>query len=504
MAPVSAAADRCEAIAGLLSMPEGGPVLVEGHHRLILRTLHAPGRVEVIVLLPKGNGKTTIFGVAGTEHLLTTPNAQCFVGASDTAQADEMYRFMSHFSECEEELAEHFALRTGTREIRCTRDRGFAKVLASDSSRAGGKRQAFNPTLFLCDELHGHENPNLYVAGRSGVFKRGGRMGTLSTAGHDLESVLGRRREKLLNAEATGGIVVRDLHVTPDGRLSDAGEGRLTVAVEASGNTVLLEWACRDDQHPEGPDDLTDSRLVKLASPASFASVASIDDAREALEPWVFARYRANVWTLGSQSWLPPGACSRCATDTETALEDGAATVLAVDMARYSDCAAVVAAQAHDDRVLEPVFFEQSGGENHPVDYEAVKQAIRDACDRFEVLAIGYDPKYFDQSASELEREGFPMEKFAQSNERMSPAWKDLRRRIINRDCRLAGGAAGEQTYMRHMTAGKAVELGQEDFVVRKPSKHVKIDLAVATAMADKLADLRLPDASVSGRVEWV
>lgn len=485
-------------------MPEGGPVLIEGHHRLILRALHAPGRVEVLVLLPKGNGKTSIFGVAGIEHLLTIPNAQCFVGASDTAQADEMYRFMSHFCECEEELAEHFALRTGTREIRCTRDRGFAKVLASDSSRAGGKRQAFNPTLFLCDELHAHENPNLYVAGRSGVFKRGGRMGTLSTAGHDPESVLGRRREKLLNAEATGGTVVRDLRVTPDGRLSDVGEGRLTVAVEASGNTVLLEWACRDEQHPEGPDDLTDSRVVKLASPASFVSVASIDDAREALEPWVFARYRANVWTVGSQSWLPAGAASECAAGEDLVLSDGALTVLAVDMARYSDCAAVVAVQDHDDgRVFEPVFFAQSGGQDHPVDYEPVKQAIRDACDRFEVLAVGYDPKYFDQSASELEREGLPMETFAQSNERMSPAWKDLRRRIINQDCRLVGGTAGAPIYLRHMTAGKAVELGQEDFVVRKPSKHVKIDLATATAIADKLADVRLPDASTSGAMEW-
>lgn len=475
----------------------------------------------MIVLLPKGNGKTTIFGVTGIDHLLTTINAQCFIGASDSGQADEMYRFMSHFAECDDELAECFLLRPGTREIRAAHDRGFAKVLASDSSRAGGKRQAFNPTLFLCDELHAHENPNLYVAGRSAVFKRNGRMGTLSTAGHDPESVLGRRRSKLLNAQAEGGIVLHDLHVTADGHLSADGPGRLTIAIAASGNTVLLEWACRDDQHPDGPDDLDKSKLVKLASPASFVSVASIDDAREALEPWTFARYRANVWTIGSKSWLPRGGWKAC-EDADAELEPGAPTVLAVDMARYSDCAAVVAAQggkplqADDDpddgkavevddrRIFIPVFFELSGGEDDPIDYEPVKQAIRDACETYEVLAIGYDPKYFDQSSTELEREGLPMEKFPQSNERMGPAWKDLRRRIIKQACKWADGAAPPPAYARHLTAGKTVELGQEDFVVRKPSKTVKIDLATATAMADKLADLRLPDSSASGAIDWL
>lgn len=466
-------------------------MLVEGHHKLILRTLHAPGRVEVLVLLSKGNGKTTIFGVAGVDHLLTTPNAQCFIGASDKDQADEMYRFMAWFSECDEDLEEWFVLRESTRTIRCVRDRGFARVLASDSSRAGGKRQAFNPTLFLCDELHAHENPNLYVAGRSGVFKRQGRMATLSTAGHDAESVLGRRRAKLLQSDLHGGIVLHDLHVTPDGHLSAAGEGRLTIAVSATGNTVLLEWACRDEHHPDGPDDLGDSRRVKLASPASFVTVSSIDDAREALEPWVFARYRANVWTLGSQSWLPAGAWTADEVEVDgLELEDGQPTVLAVDMARYSDCAAVVGAQGHEPRSFAPVFFEQSGGEDDPVDYEPVKQAIRDACEQYDVYAVGYDPKYFDQSASELEREGIAMVKFPQSNERMAPAWKDLRRRIIEGRLRHAPDAV----YARHVTAGRKVEIGQEDFVVRKPSKHVKIDLAVATAMADKLADLTLPE----------
>jgi phage terminase large subunit-like protein len=49
-------------------------------------------------------------------------------------------------------------------------------VLASDDSKQGGKKQGLNPTLALIDELHAHENDNLYVDMRSGLFKRDGLL----------------------------------------------------------------------------------------------------------------------------------------------------------------------------------------------------------------------------------------------------------------------------------------------------------------------------------------
>jgi phage terminase large subunit-like protein len=56
-------------------------------------------RVELLVLLPKGNYKTTLFAALAVFHTLTVQNANCFIGAADKLQADEMYRFASHFAE---------------------------------------------------------------------------------------------------------------------------------------------------------------------------------------------------------------------------------------------------------------------------------------------------------------------------------------------------------------------------------------------------------------------
>lgn len=57
-----------------------------------------------------------------------------------------MYRFASHFVESEPELEALLVVRKSTREIRSRRDQGFIRVLASDTSAAGGRRHSFNPT----------------------------------------------------------------------------------------------------------------------------------------------------------------------------------------------------------------------------------------------------------------------------------------------------------------------------------------------------------------------
>ncbi len=500
VAPVSRASAQCEGIARLLTVPKGGPLVLEGVHRLLLRALHAPGVVELVVLLPKGNGKTTVMALATIVHLLTTPNAQAFIGAAEKEQADEMYAFTAHFASCDPEIEAALLVRDGTRQLRRRVDRGYARVLASDKTRAGGTKQGFNPSLFLCDELHAHLNRSLYDAGVSGVQKAhplgSAKMGTISTAGHDPQSPLGERRAQLRRDCQASGVFVEGLHVTDDGGLCDEGPGRLTVAVSESGRTVLLEWACRGEDHPAGADDLTDDATVKLASPASFVTVESLRSARESLEPWTFARYRANVWTLGHKSWLPAGAWT-AAVRPGVELSASDPTALFVDMGRYSDSAAVVAVQtpAEGPRVTRALLIEESGGPDRPVDYELVKAAVRDACVALEVVAVGYDPKYFDQAAQELADENVPMELWPQSNERMGRAVPRLRRAIIASSGRDNGEravvhAGDDHRFDRQVVAGRTKDLGEDAFKIVKPSEVVHIDAGVALAGAHELAVL--------------
>ena len=87
--------------AGQLELPSGGPLVLEPFQNFILGELFAAGGVEVVCLLPKGQGKTTLLASLAVFHLLVTTNAECFIGAADKEQADEMYRFAAHFIESE-------------------------------------------------------------------------------------------------------------------------------------------------------------------------------------------------------------------------------------------------------------------------------------------------------------------------------------------------------------------------------------------------------------------
>jgi hypothetical protein len=295
-----------------------------------------------------------------------------------------MYRFMVHFIESEPELLERLLVRQSTREIRSKIDQGFARVLASDDSKQGGKRQGLNATFFDLDELHAHENDNLYIDARSGLFKRNGRLWTITTAGWDPDSLLGRVRAGFLAVGESGGSVERGLRVLPDGTVEPHEDGRLTIARTADGRSVMLEWACRDDE------DRDDDDATKLANPASTVTIESLRDARLApgISPWSYDRYRRNLWTLGFESWVPVKAWddlydpsvplvehrtwedareAEMAAHVASLFPAGSEVVGFIDMARYRDTAAVVVI-AHEltvGRVPSAIVW-RSGGHGPP------------------------------------------------------------------------------------------------------------------------------------------
>lgn len=487
----------------LLPQPhDGKPARLEGFQRLIIRTIFATGRVELLVLIPKGQAKTTLMAALAIYHLLITRNANCYIGAADKIQADEMYRFAAHFVESEPELAQRLKVLKGTREIRSMRDQGFIRVLASDDSRQGGKRQGFNPTLALLDELHAHENDNLYVDMRSGLFKRGGLLVTITTAGWDLEGVLGKLRQSFLEADTAGGSVERFQAATDDGGyVPDPSRGRLTVA-RKSHRTAMLEWAVTKD------DDWTDFEVVKWANPASWVTVESLIDAYESLRPNVFKRYRCNIWTLAFESWLPEGAWGALLSPSvpivEHRLWNGATraeldayvaslyprdsqVTAAIDMARYRDCAAVTTVGPSANGLLLPrTVVWRSGGPDNPIAYEPVYRVARQLCTAFSVQALGLDQKYLDEMYDTLEGEGLPVESYPQSNERLCPADANLRSAILTDK---AIEHDGDPILAAHVNAAVAQEVGSDAFKLNKSkSNGPPIDACRALSMAYDLS----------------
>lgn len=462
------------------------PLRLEPFQRFILKMAFKTGRSELLVLLPKGNGKTLLFAALAVFHLLVTKNAECFIGAADKDQADTMYRFAKHFVESEPELGAVLKVTKSRREILSRRDQGFIKVLASDQSKQGGKRHSYNPSLALIDELHSHENDSLYTALTSATFKRGGLVITISTAGHDEEtSTLGRERAKMHDYETTGGKVRRELVIDSKARPVKSKAGRLTMIESPSANRCLLEWACNSD------DDLDDMKVVKLANPASFVTIAGLEDGHEKLEPSTFQRYRANVWAQAADALFKAPVWDAM-KDGSTIPKDEPRWVI-VDYAQKSDGCAVV--QLYYDEEREKLIPKahvwarrvKVAGRPQPaahvlIDEETIRQSlVRQHIRKInenegEVLGVIYDPHLFDPE--ELEDEGFLMIEFPQKPARQIPASKKLFD-VINED---GFRHDGDPVLRSHILSAASIPAGEGWRISKQRSKKL-IDACVCLQM---------------------
>lgn len=469
------------------------PLRLEPHLLLILWAFFVTGRVELLVLLPKGNGKTALMAGLAVFHVLTVPNARCYIGAADLEQAKEMYRFARHFVDSEPDLGRLLLVRASTREIRARRGQGFLRVLASDDSKLGAKKQGFNPTLALVDELHAHDNPNLYVDLRTGVFKRRGRLVVISTAGQDKETVLGELLDAMLAFDLDGGTVERGLEIGPKG-LRPSAEGRLTVATSRSGRNALLEWACKPD------DDLDDMAAVKLANPASWVTIDGLEDAKEApgIKPGVFARYRANVWAQPEDTVISEDAWDACCEPGAEIPHDAPVHVV-VDYARKSDATAVTemwrrpdgrtvvktcvwAIAKRDPAAVQPaahVLIRDSA----TIRQSLIRQGIIELGHHRNVVELVFDPHLFDPEilADEwLAEHGEKLEiaEFPQSAVRLVPASKRTYEAI--NEGRIVHD--GDPVLRSHVLAAASKEAG-EGWRFSKAASKKRIDALMTIVM---------------------
>lgn len=541
-----------------LSLPEGSAFRLEGHTLLMTDEFLAPELVHLMVVIPKNNQKTTWEAAMIVWHLLTIKAPRVYMGAADKDQAREMFGFASHFILSEPELAQHLYVRDSTLEIRRSDGTGSAKVLASDDSKGGGKKQGKNFTMGGIDELHAHENDNLFTDFRSAGFKRRdaakvagldwwhmvGKLATITTAGFDKESALYRELVKFLGNSEKGiapmGTVQTRMRVLDDGSVvHDPQRGRLTIARYGDGRNVLLHWASEPDDDPE------DYEVVKYSNPASTVTTESLKDARESLTPWAYERYRMNRWTLGFESWLPVGSWAALASEsvpmvahrtwegatttgeretegddksppllrdvvnehggvTRAALTDEfreyiaslfppeASIVGAVDMARYRDTAAVVVIGRNAEGLKVPrTIVWRSGGHNNPIAYEWVKAAVLALHDLYDLQAFGYDPKYWDQSAEEMDALGVMVEQWPQSDERMGPADTELRQEIVSSERFFAHD--GDPVLNAHIMAGRAKDVGPLllRVIQQTGANPPPIDACKALSMANALEKLQ-------------
>lgn len=367
------------------------PFVLEDWQREIARSILVDRVVETLVLIPKGNGKTTLLAALALWHLLTTGTARCYIGAASAQQAGEMYTHAKGFIDRDMiygsgELVALLTVQPGYKRIKRRDDGGFIEVRAADANTQDG----VGPTLALVDEYHRHPSDALYSVFRDGLDKRDGQLVTISTAGDDeVESPLGRLRTGLYRH-----IAKRD--------------GRYLYAHDEDGSAVLHEWALRPEDDPE------DLQLVAMANPLSSITIDKLRRRRASpsMTKGKWARFTCNLWGAGDDAAISRAEWNALYDETAV-IPDGADVWLGVDLGWRWDTTALVPLWWDDEAqrlVVGPPTILVPPRDNTQMDDALVVAGLRWYADRYRVTVV-YDPGASAQVlmprlADEMEAEG--------------------------------------------------------------------------------------------------
>jgi phage terminase large subunit-like protein len=192
------------------------------------------------MVVPEGNGKTTLMGGLALYHADYTETASVLLGAASRDQCGLLLGQAAGFVYRTPGLHKtRFRVFEGYRRIDAIRSGGRIQVHAADDRTGDG----VIPTLALLDELHRHRDMRLYRTWRGKLGKRNGKLVAISTAGEP-GSEFEEAREAAKNAAE--GVTVNGSHTRA-----------------ASAEIVLNDWSV-----PAG-ESIEDMAAVKAANPFS-------------------------------------------------------------------------------------------------------------------------------------------------------------------------------------------------------------------------------------------
>jgi phage terminase large subunit-like protein len=452
-----------------LTLPNGKPMVLEPFQRLMLRDYFAGVR-ELVILVPKKNGKTSLLAALALHHLLTTDDADCVIVANSSLQAMKLFDEAKGFVQRNEELGKQVRVLRGYKEIR-RRDSeqpdnpkafvGTIKVLAADADTADG----WGGTLALFDELHRAKDGELYGVLFDGLGPRAGQLITISTAGDNEDSPLGSIRRKAY-----------ELDVARDGAYRYVTTGAFS----------LHEWAL------EPTDNREDLDLVKTANPASWMTKQLLSERRNSLgmteHRW--ARFACGVWGLGGEP-----AFDRDVWDSLPAVdhpEAGRQITLGFDGSRKRDGTALVGCDVETGQLFVLGYWQRppDAPDDWEVPEDEVDQAVDYAFDRWDVWRLYGDPPWWESALDRWAGKHGQKKVIRWWTNRIKAMALALR--AFRNDMRPDEMSHdGDETFARHIGNAirqetRMVEDDEALWVIRKNGRDSpdKIDLAVAAALA--------------------
>jgi phage terminase large subunit-like protein len=427
------------------------------------------GCPECWLVVPEGNGKTTLLAGLALYHCEHRPFAAVPVAAASREQAEILYRQAEGFVLRSEMM--HSSVHSIIQAAKGKRKTDVPRFLCLEGYRrinhhSGSRIQVFAaddrtgdgiiPTLGIIDEPHRLRDLSLYRTWSGKLAKRDGQIAAISTAGEvgsDFELTRERIRETATESSRNGSF----LRVV-------------------SKRIVMHEWAVPDTADPENMED------VKAANPFSGITVDMLADkfASPTMTTHHWMRFVCNRPERDANGWLGPnGSTIWDALRQPFAFVPGAPTWIGADVGIKRDSTAVVAVQRDEQGVVhaQARFWVPTADES--VDVTDVMQHLRDLAATYDVQAISYDPRFMDVPAKMLADEGLPMVEIPQSVERMTTVLGSLLELVKSGKIAHDG-----DDLLRTHVLNAVPRFNERGFTLQKSKSRGRIDGAIALGLA--------------------
>lgn len=445
-----------------------------------------------LLMLPRKNGKSELAAAIALYGLLADGEigAEVYSAAADRDQAALVFNVAAQMIRNHPYWSTQCDIVDSQKRIVHRKSGSVYRAISADAHTKHG----FNASLVIYDELHAAPNRELWdVLGTSQGARSEPLMFAISTAGYDRNSILWELYDHACKVRDG---VVEDPTFLP-----------------------LLFEAPKDA-------DWTDEAVWHQANPA-LGDFRSLDEMRVAAQRAqaipaqenVFRRLYLNQWTEQAERWISMDLWDKCAARIDWASMAGRRCFLGMDLASTKDLTALVAVFPGEDHIdVLPQFFvpqaqilERSKRDRVPydqwqreghlvatdgdvVDYEAVRQTIREWGKRFNVQEIAFDPWNATDLVTRLQgADGFLCTPMRQGFGSLSAPTKSLEKAILSGRLRHDG-----HPVLRWCVSNVAVEQDPTGNV--KPSKKAsteRIDGVVALVMGMDRLDRHMDDTSV-------
>lgn len=459
----------------------------------LVRRIYGPRHADgsrivktVVLLLPRGNRKTSIAGALSVLHTIgpeAIPAGECILAASDRKQAGYGFKEAAGIIREDNRLAKAtriYDAHNSVKKIIFPKLGSFLEAISGDAGTQHGRTPAF---VFV-DELHIWRGDELWKALKSAMPKtQGSLMVVATTSGRGQDNIAHEivdRARKVASGEIIDPSLLPVLFETP----ADADWKDEALWYRANPGLAL------------GYQDIEGLRQLAREGETSIT-------ARE-----TFRQYNLNVWLDHSTNpFVEMGIYDRGADAIDLEALKGQPCWIGVDMSVTTDLTAVVAAfrDGSGGYIVVPHFFcpaenlrVRSDRDSVPyvewakqgfitatpgnaIDYRSVEQRIRDLIATYDVREVNFDVAYSQPVMSPLlEDFGEMIATVRQGWVTQSPALNELERAIVEGQFRHGG-----HPVLRWCFANVAIHTDSAgNRVMHKGKSTDRIDGAVATWMA--------------------